>query len=88
MLKLWEIDDGEQWWYSAETRERAIELHLEPLKRADGGCDLPCEMDELEVTELSPDKKLSVRQDDDSLVERTAAEWAAEGEGFVAGTVW
>lgn len=88
MLKLWEIDDGEQWWYSAETRERAIELHMEPLKKADGTYDLPCELDELEVTEYSSDTKLKVRQDDDSYVEQTAAEWAAGGEGPVACTVW
>lgn len=87
MLKLWEVDDGEQYWYSAETRERALELHLEPLKNSDGTYgELPCSIEEMEVTELSPETVLPVRQDDAEVVRKTAAEWANEGEGFVATT--
>ena len=99
-MNIYEIDDGEQWWYAAESKERALQLHIEPLvpegtdlsdlSKVDEGKYLPCLISEMEVSELSSETVLPVRQDDEDgiIIEKTAAEWAAEGEGLVGCTVW
>jgi len=96
-MNVFEIDDGEQWWYVAKTKEDALRLHLEPLVRPGTDLsniynvdsrDLPCPIDEMEVTQWPPESILIVREEDDTLMEKTAAEWAAEGEGLIACTVY
>jgi hypothetical protein len=45
--------------------------------------------EELEITQLPNDLMLKVENEDDgNTVEKTCAEWAAEGRGFVGCTVW
>lgn len=96
-MNVYELDDGEQWWYAADSEEDAIRQHLDPL--VPPGTDLSdlskvdvkdilCPLEEIEVTQWQPESKLRVRQDDGSYVEKTAREWAEEGKGCIACTVW
>lgn len=96
-MKVYEIDDGEQWWYAADSEDEALKMHLQPLVPGGNVDDLqsidekhlPCKLDEIDVTELPDDKVLKVYdEENDCHVEKTTAEWAAEGKGFIAGTVW
>lgn len=92
-LKIWEIDDGEQSWYSAESKEEALEMYLEPLRNPKTGevdkDQLACLVEEIEVKELPQDAVLPVRNEDDgTTVEKTVREWAAEGKGMVATTAY
>lgn len=81
-LHLYKLYDGEKHWYSAETEEEAVKMHLNHI-----GDDY--DYDCLAWGEMSPDKVLSVRMDDgQGTVEKTASEWAVLGKGFVASTVY
>lgn len=97
-MKVFELDDGEQWWYAAESKENALRLHLQPLLKEGTDLsdlskvdvkDLYCSIEEIEITELSPETILPVfSEDKNETVSQTAAEWALEGEGLIACTVW
>jgi hypothetical protein len=97
-MNVYELDDGEQWWYAAESKESALRLHLQPLVKEGTDLsdlskvdvkDLYCSIDEIEITELKPETILPVfSEDKNETVSQTAAEWALEGEGLIACTVW
>jgi len=101
-MNVYELDDGEQWWYSAESVDRVLEMHIEPLvpegttlkdlRESEDKQNkyLSCLLEEIEITEIPPDTKLPVAMDDDrdAVVEKTAAQWAEEGEGLIGCTVW
>lgn len=94
-LNIYVIDDGEQFWYSAESRGDALKMYLEPLIPGEIDLEnldeskLPCPLAEIEIEELSSDTLLKIKDGDTGEVsEKTAAEWAAEGAGYIAGTVW
>lgn len=98
-LHVFEVDDGEQWWYAAPNADAALRMHLEPLcgkdlpddlsmLTEDQLCHLDCEIDEIEVRELPDDEMLRVSEDGGEAVEKTALEWVEDGAGFIAGTVW
>lgn len=96
-LHVFEIDDGEQSWYAAHTSDEALKMHLEPLVgffpedvSTIPEKDLPCSLDKIEVRQLPDDEVLKVVDEDNDMkpIERTAAEWAADGKGFVACTCW
>ena len=129
-LRLWEVDDGEQHWYSAEHFDEATRMHLEPLRDPKTG-KVDYKFHGIEVVRTSkvdPDTVLSVRMEDKHdagitkaavesmtaarkshrnlndivisvgmeddvacqgmVATKTAAEWAAEGKGLVASTVF
>lgn len=92
MFKLWEVDDGENHYYSATSKEQALELHLEPLRDVNGEVEdymIGCKIDEIKITEISDDIEIPIwNEDDNQTTKKTAAEWAVEGPGFVASTVW
>ena len=100
-MNVYEIDDGEQWWYAAVSKEDALRQYVEPLMPE--GTDLsnlqsvfeqekymlPCPWEEISVEEVPADKELSVTQEDGkTVIKKTAAEWAADGPGLIAATVW
>jgi hypothetical protein len=98
-LHLYEVDDGEQYWYVAESKEEATKMHLEPLLGYypndllnipdDHKKMMNCEVSEMEITEWEDTKLLEVgSEEDSSVVKKTAGEWAADGKGFIACTVW
>ena len=100
-MNVYQLDDGEQHFYAAETKEAAIRMHLEPLFPPGGLPDdlstvndkieynLGCKLEEIEVGELPPDRELPVRDEDTDTVQRkTAAEWASEGAGLIATTAY
>lgn len=95
-LALWEVDDGEQWWYSAAYKEDALKMYLEPflptgisdLSKIDEEY-LPCPIAEIEINRVDDDANLPIRQEETGkVVTKTAKEWAAEGAGPVASTVY
>lgn len=100
-MKVFNVDDSEQWWYAAESADHALRLHLEPIigknlpedltsinDKVEKNCGYRIE--DIEISELSPDTVLKVRSEDDNTVEeKTAAEWAADGiPGLIACTVY
>ncbi len=96
-MNVYQIDDGEQWWVAAETKEQALRIYLEPLVIE--GTDLsdlskvkidePCPLEEIEVEEVPPERIIPVTQDDGvTVVRKTAAEWASDGEGLIAASVF
>lgn len=103
-MKLFELEDGETWWYAAESEDAALRMHLEPIVGPNLPEDLStieekieyhtgCTLSEISITELAPEETLKIRMENDEtgkeeLVEKTAAEWAADGAGFVACTVY
>ena len=95
MLGIYEIDDGEQWLYCAESESEAMEMYLEPLighvnidtDSADSKL-LPVPMSELRVSMLPMNRILNIRNDEDVSVSKTVEEWAKDGKGCVGGTVW
>jgi hypothetical protein len=100
-MNVYEIDDGEQWWYAAESKEDALRQYVQPLVAENTdlsdlpsvfekeGCILPCTWEEMEITELPSDAVLPVTQDDGvTVVKKTAAEWASDGPGLIAATIW
>jgi len=90
-LAVYEVDDGEQHWYAAESREDALNQHLEPLRSPKTGEITEWsqeEIDEFDVRQLSSDTVLPVRQEDNSVVTKTAEEWCADGKGLIASTVY
>ena len=78
-LILFEVDDGEQHWYSAESFDEAARMH----SKLHG-------IGWTKTNRVDPDKLIAVRQEDVCLpaIVKTAAEWAAEGKGLVASTVY
>jgi len=76
-LRLWLIDDGERWWYSAVSKEEVFEMHTEEMLEAD--------IDEAEVLihEVASDTMVDVGR-----IRKTASEWASEGKGLVASTLF
>ena len=89
-MDIYEVDDGEQHWYAAASKKDALKLHLEPLLTPDGILEdyHGIILDEIVVKQLAPETILPVCQDDGTKITKTAAEWAAEGEGLVGSTVW
>jgi hypothetical protein len=82
-LRLWNVDDGEQWWYSAATREEVLEMHAVEMMEGD------IDESEVEITEVDPDAIIPVRSEDDGKVSsKTAKEWSSEGKGLVASTLF
>jgi hypothetical protein len=78
-LRIWHIYDGEQWWYSAFTKEEALEMHSIEMFGDE----------ELEITEVSPETIIPVRNEDTGKTElKTAKEWADDGKGMVASTIF
>lgn len=93
--KVFMVDDGEQWWYSAKTGREALLMYLEPfVGKVDSIAEvddsiLPVSLDDIYVEEMDPEKTLSVRMDDtNETVEKTFAEWAKEGPGPIASSVY
>ena len=91
-LFVFEVDDGEQHWYSAESKDDALNQHFEPLRDPKtGNLDLESHgiYDEIEVCQMSNETVLPVTQEDGkTVIRKTAREWASEGKGLVACTVW
>lgn len=81
-LRLWNIDDGEQWWYSSATKKEALEMHMEEM--LEGGI----EEEEMLIYEVSPDTMVSVRNEDGTNTKKTASEWASDGKRLVASTAF
>lgn len=81
-LRLWCIDDGEQWWYSAVSKEEALEMHTEEMLEGD--------IDEAEVLvhEVSSDTIIVVTNEDGIDVKNPASKWASDGKGLVASTLF
>ena len=99
ILNLYEIDDGEQWIYCAESKDEALKMYLELLvspipENLDEIDDslLPIPLKEIEVSKLDNTKMLSVANiegpNGDITVEKTVFEWSLEGKGCVCSTVW
>lgn len=89
-LSLWEVDDGEQHWYSAPSADRALEMHMEPLRNPKTGKVDDIDLEDVVVNQVSDDTVLPVRHEDynNEIIRRTAKEWCADGEGFIASTVY
>lgn len=92
-LSLWLIDDGERHWISAQTKEEAFRYYCEPLCDSSGNIDeawLPCDKEEICVEKVADITPVPVRMIDEGnhTVTKSAAEWAADGEGLVASTVY
>lgn len=94
-LYVFEIDDGENWWYVAESKEEALEMHLEPLIGAKSLSDvtpedeqnLNCPVSEMEVKQYKEDTMLKICDEDRvNYEEKTALEWTVGGKGFLATT--
>ena len=94
MNYLFEIDDGEQTWIVAETADEALREYLtafvndvpEDMSTIDQKY-LNCLFEEIQVTQWSDDSVLPIYDEDNDVVQKkTAAEWAAEGKGFVGCT--
>ena len=92
MNYLFEIDDGEQTWISAESRDEALRMYLEQLvgevpedmSKVDQR-QFNCPFDEITVKQLDNDLIVPVRiEDTDEVEKKTAEEWAREGKSFVA----
>lgn len=88
MLKLYKIHDcGEYFWYSAKDEEHALKLHIYIMQEDNGydpsDCDKP--------VQVPDDKVMTIQETSDvppySLT-KTAAEWAADGEGMVCSTLY
>jgi hypothetical protein len=85
MRHIYHVDDGENWWYSAESEEAALAMHKAPMSEGEWK-DIE---EETTVKQEPDDKILKVHnEDDDTRVEKTCAEWAGETEGFIATTCW
>lgn len=99
-MKLYILDDGEIWWYVADSKEDLIRQHLDHLVG-----DIPDEFQTLEeklefhlsvkledlyILEMQPTDKLSLNNSyTGELVEKTAKEWVeSEGRGLIAGSVY
>lgn len=94
MNHVFEIDDGEQTWIVAETKDEALREYLkafvnkvpDDLTTIDSKY-LHCLLDEIKVTQWEDDSVLKVYDEDDRVMqEKTAAEWAAEGKCIIACT--
>ncbi|HNC58894.1 MAG TPA: hypothetical protein PLP33_25945 [Leptospiraceae bacterium] len=86
MRHVFRIDDGEIFWYSAETREQAFALFSEEFESDSN-------INSVRITQLPEDLEFSVfldyPYDDPSPKEtKTCREWAAEKEGLVATTLY
>lgn len=80
-LSLWLIDDGERWWYAASSKKRALEMHSVEIDDDD--------MEGISIEKVPSEKIVIVRDEDSGMsVAKTAAEWAADGEGLVASTIF
>lgn len=79
-LKLWQVDDGERHWYSANSKEDAIKQHLEHFDLDD--------VEEIDVFQIPHDFILPVRDDCGDLIIKTAKQWCENGRGIVASTVY
>jgi len=87
ILHLWLVDDGEQHWFSANSEDNARQMYYDSY----GGEEwLPCEIEEILVERVDDEEMLSVRLDEGSgpEVTKTAKEWADDGKGMVASTVY
>lgn len=79
------IEDSERHWYVARDIDDAWSLFREgPLN--DGEF---IEREDVEITQLADNEKVTVRDDDGHRITWRAREWAAlEGRGFLASTVF
>lgn len=82
---LYMVDDGEKHWYSAESAAEATQMHFSLY-----GDDYGYDKEEIDIIEVNPNKVIFVMNDDMDrrVVKKTASEWAAEGKGFVASTLY
>lgn len=90
-LHLWEVDDGEQHWYSASSEEDALEQHLKPMldpKTGENMCFDQDEIDEIEVSQVPDNQPVHVKMENNSLVSKSAKMWCADGRGFIASTIY
>ena len=93
------IDGGETYFYSAESKERAREQHIDLHYKSAGVFLEESEIDD-EVIEMSDSKLLKcggyeigeqaelIADGGSGYVEMPAQEWAAKLEGFVACTIF
>ena len=89
-MNVYKIDDGdEQHWFAAETAGAAVDCWINTYSGMDG-------MDAIEGSPLTivvvrepNDKQMKVNSDDGSPAQtKTMREWAKDGAGMVASTVW
>lgn len=84
-FRLWKIDDGEQWWYSATTKEDALGMHMFELIE----CGMEDEEDEeVDIDEVPFDTIVPVSNEDGTVIRKTSKEWAFDGKGLVASTIF
>jgi hypothetical protein len=81
-LRLWHIDDGERWWYSAISKEDAFEMHTAEMLEAD------IDESEISIHEVAPDTMVMVTNENGVGIRKPASEWASEGKGLVASTLF
>jgi hypothetical protein len=83
---VWEVDDGEQHWYSAYNAEHAVKQHAEPLCEKDLKDNPPSKWT---AKKLPDNEKLPVWSDyEGDPTVKLAAEWAENGPGPIATTAW
>ncbi len=93
VLNLYQIDDGEQQIFCAESEDEALRMYLELLiSPVPENLDEIDELKEVEISKLDNTKMLSIANiegpNGDMTVERTVFEWSLEGKGCVCSTVW
>ena len=90
-VNLYHVHDGEDHWYAATSKDEAINFHAEPFQNSKTGKvnwdDMGCYREDLEVSIIHPDRKISFYNENEILVTKTAKEWCEEGNCFVATTV-
>lgn len=79
-MKLYELSDGEQWWYVAESEDAALRMYLEPIVCLTGE-SLPedlsdieeklefytgCTLDDISITEIAPEETLKVKVENET----------------------
>lgn len=95
-LHIFRIDDGETHWVCASSSEEALRIHagmfgyssfheyVEDYSEPGDSGEMYLNVD---VYKLKDDDKFWVRTDSEK-VEKTAKEWAENGRGFIASTVF
>lgn len=81
-LRLWHIDDGEQWWYSAVSKKEALEMHTEEILEGD------IDESEILIHEVASDTMVIVINKQGVDIRKPASEWASNGKGLVASTLF
>ncbi len=79
-MKLYELSDGEQWWYVAESEDAALRMYLEPIICGTGETlpeDLSsiedkiefhtgCTLDDISITEIAPEETLKIKVENET----------------------